>query len=154
PEGLWFEAKNINVRWEPILAWSGIYVINSAQIDGGHFLREPNLPGKRTPRTPATRHFPLGQIPKLNLASFRIEEAAFDQALPFDRKGDVTIDRGGTVESHIDAQVSSAELVSGTLAKIVGKTIHLTTQINGDVGTNYKFTNTHLASADEAVKVA
>ncbi len=131
-KGLWFEAKRITVHWQPLLAWSGIYLIDSARIDGGHVLREPDLPddGARHPLAPGELS-PV-RIDNLDIIGFKIEQPLFDQAMAFDLKGDVAMERDGAIDANIDARVSSADLVEGTLAKLVGPTLHLTTRLTSD----------------------
>jgi translocation and assembly module TamB len=151
--GTWFEAKSIAVRWEPALAWSGIYSIDSADIESGHLLREPNLPDTG-PRPPGPRHYPPITLKTLKAIGFKIDEPVIDQALAFDLGGGLKLSRDGTVDSQLDVRLSSADLVDGTLAKIVGPIIQVTTRVSGTVGRHYDFGATRVVNADGAVVVA
>lgn len=151
-DGVWFEAERISVVWRPALALSGRYVIDTANIAGGHMLREPNIPGSGRKHEGA-KHYPFLHIGGIDAPDLVIDEPVLDQALAFDLKGSVELQSDGSVIAPLDIRLATADLVSGKLAKILGEKVHLITRITGTAGKAYALGAFSAESADGKVRL-
>lgn len=153
-DGVWFEAKRITVLWQPWAALSNRYLIDAAVIRDGHFLREPNIPGNGEPRRPGPRRYPLVRIDAISAPNFRMDEPVIDQALSFDLKGSLELAADGAVTSAAEFDLSTAEIVNGTLARILGPRVQLKGRIAGTAGRSYAFENVSLGNATKTVAIS